>query len=193
MARIIKRYSNRKLYDTQEKRYLTLAQVSVLVRRGEEIHIIDQDSGDDVTTLVLSKVVAANVGENQNHVPKNVLTELIRHPKEVMIDYVKKSVAAGFDTVSQVGVKLEKRIKDIIQPDDPAAASLSDDVLDTKLSALAPLIDARVQAALNRIDLARRRDIDSIKRQLKSIFNRLDSLAQSGGPRTGTHKKKRTK
>ena len=59
MARIIKRYANRKLYDTQARRYVTLAEVEGLVRQGESIKVIEQGGGADVTYSVLSKVVSA--------------------------------------------------------------------------------------------------------------------------------------
>jgi polyhydroxyalkanoate synthesis repressor PhaR len=49
MAYVIKRYANRKLYDTQSKRYLTLDEVAILVRAGEEVQVVDADSGADLT------------------------------------------------------------------------------------------------------------------------------------------------
>lgn len=49
----IKRYSNRKLYDTDNRRYITLPEIARLLREGEEIQVIDHDSGVDLTTLVM--------------------------------------------------------------------------------------------------------------------------------------------
>lgn len=50
---LIKRYANRKLYDTAARRYVTLAEVSDMLRLGEELTIVDHDSGEDLTTLVM--------------------------------------------------------------------------------------------------------------------------------------------
>ncbi len=57
-GRVIKRYSNRKLYDTRTKRYLTLEEVGVLVKVGENIRVEDSDTGDDLTATVLAKIIA---------------------------------------------------------------------------------------------------------------------------------------
>jgi polyhydroxyalkanoate synthesis repressor PhaR len=58
MPRRIKRYSNRKLYDTIQRRYITLQDISRLVSQGETVEIVDHDSGQDVTAVVLAQVVA---------------------------------------------------------------------------------------------------------------------------------------
>ena len=55
--RIIRRYSNRKLYDTQESHYVTLSQVAALVRNGEEIRVIAKDSNSDLTTATLALII----------------------------------------------------------------------------------------------------------------------------------------
>ncbi|GIV65743.1 MAG: polyhydroxyalkanoate synthesis regulator DNA-binding domain-containing protein [Chloroflexota bacterium] len=49
----IKRYSNRKLYDTDNRRYITLPEIAKYLREGEEVQVIDHDSGVDLTTLVM--------------------------------------------------------------------------------------------------------------------------------------------
>ena len=50
--RVVKRYSNRKLYDTRESRYVTLLQIAEMVRAGEEVQIIDNTTKDDLTPLL---------------------------------------------------------------------------------------------------------------------------------------------
>jgi polyhydroxyalkanoate synthesis regulator phasin len=55
--RTIKRYTNRKLYDSQERRYITLEELATLIRQGEEIEVRDHISGADLTTLVMMQTV----------------------------------------------------------------------------------------------------------------------------------------
>jgi len=55
--RIIRRYSNRKLYDTNESRYVTLTQVAALVRAGEEIKVIAKDTNSDLTAATLALII----------------------------------------------------------------------------------------------------------------------------------------
>jgi polyhydroxyalkanoate synthesis repressor PhaR len=63
MARLIKRYDNRKLYDTEGKRYVSLEDIAALVRAGEEVEVTDNTTGDDLTAQTLAKVILeANAG-----------------------------------------------------------------------------------------------------------------------------------
>jgi len=57
IMRIIRRYSNRKLYDTQESHYVTLSQVAALVRNGEEIRVIAKDTNSDLTAATLALII----------------------------------------------------------------------------------------------------------------------------------------
>jgi len=54
---VIKRYPNRKLYDTQAKQYITLDRIAELIREGTDIQVIDHASGEDITALTLSQVI----------------------------------------------------------------------------------------------------------------------------------------
>ena len=63
---IIKRYSNRKLYDTSQSRYITLAELGELVRRGENIQVIDNESKADLTDMTLTQVLIAQQKQKQN-------------------------------------------------------------------------------------------------------------------------------
>jgi polyhydroxyalkanoate synthesis repressor PhaR len=56
-ARIIKRYANRKLYDTQHSRYVTLEQISEMIRAGDDVKIIDNKSKEDLTSVTLAQII----------------------------------------------------------------------------------------------------------------------------------------
>jgi len=55
--RVIKRYSNRKLYDTKDSRYVTLLQIAEMVRTGEEVQIIDNNTKEDLTEVTLAQII----------------------------------------------------------------------------------------------------------------------------------------
>ncbi|MGD0835682.1 MAG: polyhydroxyalkanoate synthesis regulator DNA-binding domain-containing protein [Polyangia bacterium] len=57
MARIIRRYVNRKLYDTHESHYVTLAKVAELIRAGEDIQVIDHANQKDITTATIAQII----------------------------------------------------------------------------------------------------------------------------------------
>src|SRR5262245_44073496 len=56
-TRVIKRYANRKLYDTQRSRYVTLDQIAEMIRSGEDVKIVDNNSKDDLTALTLTQII----------------------------------------------------------------------------------------------------------------------------------------
>ena len=56
-SRIIKRYANRKLYDTQRSRYVTLDQIADMIRAGEDVKIVDNNSKDDLTAMTLAQII----------------------------------------------------------------------------------------------------------------------------------------
>ena len=63
MAYVIKRYSNRKLYDTQESRYVTLEEIEEMIRAGKEISVVDAASGEDLTAVTLTQIILENQRE----------------------------------------------------------------------------------------------------------------------------------
>src|SRR3954464_3653316 len=56
-TRVVKRYANRKLYDTQRSRYVTLEQIADMIRSGEDVKIVDNNSKDDLTAITLAQII----------------------------------------------------------------------------------------------------------------------------------------
>lgn len=75
---IIKRYSNRKLYNIAQKRYITLDELASLIQAGEEIQVIDNQSGEDLTSLTLTQIILENEKKRQNRLPNTFLANIIK-------------------------------------------------------------------------------------------------------------------
>lgn len=56
-SRIIKRYANRKLYDTKSSQYVTLDQIAQMIRAGEEVRVLDNSTKDDLTSVTLAQII----------------------------------------------------------------------------------------------------------------------------------------
>lgn len=76
--RVIKRYENRKLYDPQARRHVTLDGLARLVARGEDVTVVDQKTGEDLTTVVLAQAMFEGVKQRSVTIPRQVLARLIR-------------------------------------------------------------------------------------------------------------------
>ena len=75
---VIKRYANRKLYDTESKRYVTLEDLAEFIRRGEDVRVVDHVTGDDLTSLTLLQVVFEEEKKIGGLLPQVFITRLIR-------------------------------------------------------------------------------------------------------------------
>ena len=89
--RLIKKYANRKLYDTHERHYVTLDAVAELVGSGHRIRVVDQVSGDDITDATLENIRPARRPTNpesapfwRRSFPETVLIDVLRRGEQVM-------------------------------------------------------------------------------------------------------------
>jgi polyhydroxyalkanoate synthesis repressor PhaR len=111
---VIKRYANRKLYDTDAKGYITLEGVAALIRQGRDVRVIDHESGADITLQVLAQIIFEEEKKAAGGLPGTVLTGLIQ---------------AGSDTLSH--------LRHAILPDGHELRAEMDAEIDRRLAALA--------------------------------------------------------
>lgn len=78
MERVIKKYENRKLYDTTQSKYVALRELKDFIRNGETITIIEQKSGKDITSEVLTKAILEDTQDERDAITPGTLHELIR-------------------------------------------------------------------------------------------------------------------
>ncbi|MEJ2007523.1 MAG: polyhydroxyalkanoate synthesis regulator DNA-binding domain-containing protein [Acidobacteriota bacterium] len=83
-CRLIKRYDNRKLYDTEEKRYISLRGIATLIRGGQEVVVLDNVTGNDITAQTLAKIIIDEGSRNLPLLQADSLHELVRWGGKVM-------------------------------------------------------------------------------------------------------------
>ena len=88
--RVIKRYSNRKLYDTRDSRYITLQQIGELVRCGEEVQIIDNATKEDKTEVTLALIISEDLKAKPRSVPLGTLRNLIQERSERLLTQLRE-------------------------------------------------------------------------------------------------------
>ena len=84
MSRVIKRYSNRKLYDVQARAYVSLEEVGALVRGGETVQVVDNATGDDITAQTLTLVILEEGKRGSSLLPTDLLHSLLRRGEQVL-------------------------------------------------------------------------------------------------------------
>jgi polyhydroxyalkanoate synthesis repressor PhaR len=76
-TRVVKRYANRKLYDTQRSRYVTLEQIADMIRSGEDVKIVDNNSKEDLTAITLTQIIFEEE-KKQSFLPLSALRNIIQ-------------------------------------------------------------------------------------------------------------------
>lgn len=80
--RIIKRYANRKLYDTLHSRYVTLEQISEMIREGDEVRIVDNKSKEDLTSVTLAQIIFEEEKKQRSFLPMTAMRNIIQNGGE---------------------------------------------------------------------------------------------------------------
>src|SRR5690349_3124182 len=80
--RIIKRYANRKLYDTQHSRYVTLDQISEMIRNGDEVKIVDNKTKEDLTSVTLAQIIFEEEKKQRSFLPLTAMRNIIQNGGE---------------------------------------------------------------------------------------------------------------
>jgi polyhydroxyalkanoate synthesis repressor PhaR len=111
---LIKRYSNRKLYDSEARRYVTLEEIAAFIRQGEEIQVVDHATGKDLTSLTLMQIIFEEEKRIGELMPQVVLTRLLRTGGETL-DIMRSRLLAAFDPEGQVDEEIRRRIHGLVQ------------------------------------------------------------------------------
>jgi polyhydroxyalkanoate synthesis repressor PhaR len=108
---LIKRYANRRLYNTETSRYITLQDLIALIRSGNEIQVIDSSSKEDVTKLILTQIILEAEKNKQNLLPTAFLYQIIRSQDESVQDFFQNYLAASFDAYMKTRQEFERRFR----------------------------------------------------------------------------------
>ena len=117
---VIKRYPNRKLYDTEAKRYITLDGIATLIRQGQEVEVTDHATGEDLTAITLTQVIFEQEKRRSGFLPQAVLTGLIQAGGETM-GTLRRTLAHPLNLARQVDEEIEQRVQTLISRGELAA------------------------------------------------------------------------
>ena len=103
MIRLIKRYGSRKLYDTEESRYVSLEELAGWIRTGQQIRVIDNKTSDDVTPQTLTQIISEEGRRGTSLLPNDVLHDLIRIGEQAVTSGVEQ-IQTSVDRLVQASV-----------------------------------------------------------------------------------------
>ncbi len=117
---VIKRYPNRKLYNTEAKRYVTLAQIAGLIRDGEDVQVVDHATGEDLTALTLTQVILEQERSQSGFLPQTVLTGLIQAGGE-RLSSLRHALASPLELAHHVDEEIDRRLQALVSRGELAA------------------------------------------------------------------------
>lgn len=103
MIRVVKRYESRKLYDTEESRYVSLDEIAVWVRDGQEVQVIDNSTSQDVTAQTLAQIILEEGRNGRSRIPADVLRDLVRFGEKTLTSGV-EHVQQGMDRMVKASI-----------------------------------------------------------------------------------------
>jgi polyhydroxyalkanoate synthesis repressor PhaR len=172
--RVIKRYSNRKLYDTKDSRYVTLLQIAEIVRGGEEVQIIDNNSKEDLTEVTLAQIIYEEKKANSRAVPLQTLKDLIHQRTEKVLSDLRETPIGRL-----IPKKAEPEPPVVEEPEAPrlglveqARGKVEDwqQKIDERIRTMLPSSSSwqQLEAEIRRLNAR----IDELEKKLKTVKNR---------------------
>ncbi len=181
---LIKRYPNRKLYDTEARRYVTLDAIAGLVRGGHEVTVVDHATGEDVTTVTMAQIL---LDETRRHdsLPRAVLADLVRSGEQTLAA-LRRGLDLPLSAARQVDDEIERRLRALVGRGELGTEEvlrLREKLLGGSPAHDQDLDEARIQAALEAYDLPTRGDVQRLLDQIDEVTGRVDdALADPNRP-----------
>src|SRR5215472_8711408 len=181
--KVIKRYTNRKLYDTVESRYVTLEEIGEMIKQGLEVRIIDNRSKEDLTSVTLAQIIFEEE-KKKSRMPLGMLREIIRHPGESISGFIQKEVTPRVNSIREGA---ESRLDKLLRRDEGAAESMSPAELIKSSQRLLEewqrKIDERIKHGVENVVgslPALGRDLQALTQRLETLEKKLDELERKG-------------
>jgi polyhydroxyalkanoate synthesis repressor PhaR len=129
MPRLVKRYSNRKLYDTSESRYVTLDEIARWVKGGEEVKILENESGEDLTAVTFAQIILEEERKKSGLLSLRVMRELIQHG-ESALQNLAATVESGIEAIRPAAEAAKTRVQERVQEGVQGITSIADRLTD---------------------------------------------------------------
>ena len=183
MPRIIKKYSNRKCYDTETSKYINLDEIEQMIKDELDIKIIDNETKEDITTIYLAKIIMNQGKKGREFFPSDYLKGLIQKRGDFMKDFLQKPFQVGTEFVSQSKVELEKffkkyQDKGIISLDETRAmvndiikqGCRSEEILERK-------IEEKLALEIDKLDIPTKEAVEGLNRKVSELIDLVKKIS----------------
>jgi polyhydroxyalkanoate synthesis repressor PhaR len=183
---VIKRYPNRKLYDTEAKRYITLNEIASLIRSGDEVLVTDHSTDEDLTAVVLTQIIFEQEKQQKGFLPKSVLTNLVRAGGDTL-GTLRRGLTLPLDLWRHVDEEIDRRVQYLINKGDLAREEglrLRDKLLSPALGMEDSVTEdqADLEQLLTAHGVPTREELERLHCQIELLSDKLESMIRQQSP-----------
>jgi polyhydroxyalkanoate synthesis repressor PhaR len=179
---IIKRYPNRKLYNTETKSYITLEGIADLIRATHDVQVVDNATGEDLTALTLSQIIFEQEKKQGGFLPRSVLTGLVQAGGDTIAN-LRHSLVSSLGLLRQMDSEIERRMQILINQgeitkEDGQRLQQQLLALGHRSSDMSSMSDEEIEQVLTKRGVPTREELQQISDQLETLMAKLDGLNQ---------------
>lgn len=178
----IKKYANRKLYDTTDKKYISRTRLSELIKQGKDIIIIDNETGEDLTASIVSSLIATTRGKAGGTVSSGVLIQLFRKGGHALTDYAKRYVSFWQRSFTMAEEEIDDMVKKLVKSKEISKSEgtrLKKEIMGFTTSLkvwISDTIDKRLKEVLSATNLATKDQVSELNLRIKTLEKKLEKF-----------------
>jgi polyhydroxyalkanoate synthesis repressor PhaR len=176
MSRVIKRYVNRRLYDVQEKKTVTLQDVAELIKNGEEVLVIDNKTKEDITLPTLFQILSAEAKDWKDNMPSaKVASQLFLKGGGAMVEAVKRALMVSIGALDVTREKIEELVDDLIKKghlDKKERAQTVRELMERteeRSKEAKKWIEEQIRTSITKLRPAKEEEVKDLRRQVKKL------------------------
>ncbi|MCP2678062.1 polyhydroxyalkanoate synthesis repressor PhaR [Maricaulaceae bacterium NA33B04] len=182
---VIKKYANRRLYDTSASRYVTLDHLRELVKEGKDFQVVDAKSGEDLTRGVLAQIIFEEESKGETLLPVEFLRQLIGFYGDSMQSMVPGYLNMSMDSLAKQHAEMREKMAEAMGSPTASMAMMEEatkrnmEMFQQAMSMFSPFAQAASNAATAApADTAEdKQDVDALRAELDAMKAKLDKLA----------------
>ena len=180
----IKKYSNRKLYDTTDKRFISMDEIAELIKAGEEISIHNHRTGQDLTASIVSQLLGRKIGNFDSEVPSKVLFQLLRKGSKGLVGSTRKYFGFWQNALTMAEDELDKFVNNFVKDSHISkdeGRRFKKEIIshnEQLKNRINDQIDESVSKKLKKMNLATKRQLSNLKTREQEFAGKIETVVQ---------------
>ncbi len=195
----IKKYANRKMYDTVDKRYISMSHLAQLIQNGTDVKIIDNETGKDITATIVSQLIARKQSESSDQVPPGHLMQLLRKGGGTLFDYAKRYTSLWQNALTMAEDEIDKLVKLLVKDkelSEKEGSRLKKEIVgytENLKRWIGDKVDQRVTEVMGLMNLATSDQVRLLTERIDKLAAKVDRLEKNQNAATVKSKAKTTR